>query len=258
MKREFIGIGMYSVNFELEKAWQELFLLAGKLNPELALPVHFLNTVDKKNILSNETRISHICGLPLVSHYKKKLIPLFTPHFDLDGLEGPNYFSYFMVSQSSQINSVDETKGLVASVNSHDSHSGANVFRSEIEFRRELGLFNNFYKKIVITGSHKNSIQSIIDHETDIACVDAMSFFYLSRANPKIANQLKIIGRSMISPAPPFVTHKDHPLCSSSCLIEVLNTALNLLDQRSKDNLKIKRFSFVPLAKYDSIINQQD
>ena len=74
MKRDFIGIGMYSVNFELEKAWQELFLLAGKLNPELALPVHFLNAVDKKNILSNETRISHICGLPLVSHYKKKLI----------------------------------------------------------------------------------------------------------------------------------------------------------------------------------------
>ena len=56
------------------------------------------NFVDKKNILSNETRISHICGLPLVSHYKKKLIPLFTPHFDLEGLEGPNYFSYFMVN----------------------------------------------------------------------------------------------------------------------------------------------------------------
>ena len=43
-----------------------------------------------------------------------------------------------------------------------------------------------------------------------------------------------------------------------SGLIEALNTALNLLDQRFKDNLKIKRFSFVPLAKYDSIINQQD
>ena len=81
MKREFIGIGMYSVNFELEKAWQELFLLAGKLNPELALPVHFLNTVDKKNILSNETRISHICGLPLVSHYKKKINTTFYASF---------------------------------------------------------------------------------------------------------------------------------------------------------------------------------
>jgi len=80
----------------------------------------------------------------------------------------------------------------------------------------------------------------------------------LSRANPKIANQLKIIGRSIISPAPPFVTHKDNPLCSSNSLKEALNTALNLLDQRFKDNLKIKRFSFVPLAKYDSIINQQD
>jgi len=257
MDREFIGIGMYSINFELEKAWQELFLLAGNLNPELALPVHFLNTVDKKDILSNQTRISHICGLPLISQFKKKLIPLCTPHFDLDRLEGPNYFSYFMVSKTSQINSVEDTKGLVAAINSHDSQSGTNVFRSEIEASKNLGLFDDFYKKIVITGSHKNSIQNIINHEVDIACIDAISYLNIKRAEPEIADNLRIIGHSIISPAPPFVTHKDNPLCSSSGLIKALNNAINLLDQDSRDILKIKRFSFVPFTTYDSLINQQ-
>jgi len=255
MEREFIGIGMYSINFELEKAWQELFLLARNLDPNLALPVNFLNTVNKKDILSNKARISHICGLPLVSQFQKKLIPLCTPHFDLDELEGPNYFSYFMVSKASLINSVKETKGLVAAINSHDSHSGTNVFRSEIEFTKKLGLFDDFYKKIVITGSHKNSIENIISHEVDIACIDAISYANIKRAEPEIADELRIIGRSIISPAPPFVTHKDNPSCSSNDLIKALNSALNLLDQGSKDILKIKRFSFVPFATYNSLIN---
>ena len=165
MEREFIGIGMYSINFEFEKAWQELFVLAGKIDPELNLPVNFLNSVHEKDILSNQTRLSHICGFPLVRQFQKKLIPLCTPHFDLDELEGPNYFSYFVVSKASQINSLKDTQGMVAAINSYDSQSGNNVFRSEIETLKKLGLFNDFYKDIVITGSHKNSIQKIINNE---------------------------------------------------------------------------------------------
>ena len=257
MEREFIGIGMYSINFEFEKAWQELFVLAGKIDPELNLPVNFLNSVHEKDILSNQTRLSHICGFPLVSQFQKKLIPLCTPHFDLDELEGPNYFSYFVVSKASQINSLKDTQGMVAAINSYDSQSGNNVFRSEIDTSKKLGLFNDFYKEIVITGSHKNSIQKIINNEVDIACIDAMSFSYIKRFEPKITDDLRIIGRSIISLAPPFVTHKDNPVCSSSGLISALNSALKILDQNYKDILKIKRFSFVPLDTYNSLINQR-
>ena len=98
MEKEFIGIGMYSINDEIERAWQDLFLIAGKLSPGLGLPIHFLNSIEENDIVSSQTRISHICGLALVSQFQKKLIPICTPHFDLEGLEGPNYFSYFMVS----------------------------------------------------------------------------------------------------------------------------------------------------------------
>ena len=256
MNKEFIGVGMYSINFEFERAWQELFLLAGKLNPDLRLPIQFLNTVDKKDIVSNHARLSHICGFPLTSQFKEKLTPLCTPHFDLDGLKGPNYFSYYLVSKSSKFDSVEETEGLVAAINSHDSHSGYKVFRREIEISKKLGLFDCFFKKIVVTGSHQNSIQSIIKHESDIACIDAISLSYLDRANPEIAKKLKIIGRSVISPAPPFVTHIDNPLCASRGLIRALNSTLNLLDKESKDVLRIKRFSFVPFDTYNSHIKK--
>ena len=256
MEREFIGIGMYSINFEFEKAWQELFVLAGKIDRELNLPVNFLNSVHEKDILSNQTRLSHICGFPLVSQFQKKLIPICTPHFDLEGLEGPNYFSYFMVSKKSQIRSVTESKGLVAAISSYDSQSGSNVFRSEFEVTKKLGFFDNFYKKIVTTGSHKNSIQKIINNEVDIACIDAISYKNIKRAEPEIGDKLRIIGRSIISPAPPLVTHKDSPLCSSRGLIKALNSALNLLDKESKDILRIRRFSFVPFDTYNSHIKK--
>ena len=256
MNKEFIGVGMYSINFELESAWKELFLLAGKLNPDLRLPIQFLNTVDKKDIVSNHARLSHICGFPLTSHFKEKLTPLCTPHFDLDGLEGPNYFSYYLVSKSSKIDSVEETEGLVAAINSHDSHSGYNVFRREIEVSKKLGLIDCFFKKIVVTGSHQNSIQSIIKHESDIACIDAISLSYLDRANPEIAKKLKIIGRSVTSPAPPFVTQIENPLCASNDLIQGLNIALNSLNQGFKGILKINRFSYVSLSQYESHVNR--
>jgi len=256
MTLEYIGIGMYSISFELEKAWQELFLLAGKLNPELKLPDNFLNSVSSQDILSNQNRLSHICGLPLISQFQKKMAPLCTPHFDLDEFEGPNYFSYCVVSKLSQVNSIEETKGMVAAINSHDSNSGAYVFRSEIEDSRKLGLFDNFYKKIVMTGSHKNSIQSLNSQEVDIASIDAASYYYLKRMSPEASNKLRIIGRSMTLPAPPFVTHKDNPLCSSSELIEALNKALSLLDQDSKDIIKIRMFSFVPITEYQLQLEQ--
>ena len=167
---------MYSTNDDLESAWQDLFLITGKLSSGLSLPIHFLNSIEENDIVSSQTRISHICGLPLVSQFQNKLIPICTPHFDLEGLEGPNYFSYFMVSKKSQIKSLSESKGLVAAISSYDSQSGCNVFRSEIEVTKKLGVFDNFYKKIVTTGSHKNSIQKIINNEVDIACIDAISY----------------------------------------------------------------------------------
>ena len=161
MEKEFIGIGMYSINDELERAWQDLFLIAGKLSPGLGLPIHFLNSIEENVIVSSQTRISHICGLPLVSQFQEKLIPICTPHFDLEGLEGPNYFSYFMVSKKSQIRSVTESRGLVAAISSYDSQSGSNVFRNEIEVAKSLIFLMTFTKKLSLLALIKTAFKKL-------------------------------------------------------------------------------------------------
>ena len=102
MEKEFIGIGMYSINDELERAWQDLFLIAGKLSPGLGLPIHFLNSIEENDIVSSQTRISHICGVTLGSQFQKKLIRSGNAHLDLEGLEGPTNISYIMVTKQSK------------------------------------------------------------------------------------------------------------------------------------------------------------
>ena len=67
MLNESIAIGMYALNSELENAWKNLFSVAAANNPSLRLPSTVLNTIDDEIISSDKTRLSHICGYPLVS-----------------------------------------------------------------------------------------------------------------------------------------------------------------------------------------------
>ena len=98
MLKESIAIGMYTLNSELENAWKALFSLAALNNPSLRLPSTVLNTIDDEIISSDKIRLSHICGYPLVSQYAGQLEPLCAPYFDIEGVNGAEYFSYFMVN----------------------------------------------------------------------------------------------------------------------------------------------------------------
>ena len=69
MLNESIAIGMYALNSQLENAWKNLFSVAAENNPSLRLPSTLLNTIDDEIISSEKTRLSHVCGYPLVNQY---------------------------------------------------------------------------------------------------------------------------------------------------------------------------------------------
>ena len=254
MLNESIAIGMYALNSELENAWKNLFSLAAANNPSLRLPSTVLNTIDDEIISSDKTRLSHICGYPLVSQYAGQLEPLCAPHFDIEGTNEAEYFSYFMVKKTMPINSIVESKGLVAVVNSMNSNSGMNVFRHEIETINKLGAIEQFFKELNISGSHSNSLQYLIDEKADIASIDAASYYYLQRNNPELNSQLKIIGRSVKTLSPPFVTHSNNPLCDSKDLMETLNNVLLELPSNHQEILNIKRFVDVSFSDYETLL----
>ena len=237
MLNESIAIGMYALNSELENAWKTLFSVAAENNPSLRLPGTVLNTIDDEIVSSEKTRLSHVCGYPLVNQYAGQLKPLCAPHFDIDGVNGAEYFSYFMVKKTMPINSIVESDGLIAAVNTINSNSGMNVLRHEIETINKLGSIEKFFKELKISGSHNNSLHYLIDEKADIASIDAASYYFLQRNNPELNSQLKVIGRSVKTTSPPFVTHFNNPLCDSIDLMETLNKAL--IELPSKQQLSL-------------------
>ena len=245
---------MYTLNSELENAWKTLFSVAAENNPSLRLPSTVLNTIDDEIVSSEKTRLSHVCGYPLVNQYAGQLKPLCAPHFDIDGVNGAEYFSYFMVKKTMPINSIVESDGLIAAVNTINSNSGMNVLRHEIETINKLGAIEQFFKELKISGSHNNSLQYLIDEKADIASIDAASYYFLQRNNPELNSQLKVIGRSVKTTSPPFVTHGNNPLCGSIGLMETLNKALIELPSKHQEILNIERFVDVSFSDYEKLL----
>jgi len=254
MLNESIAIGMYALNSELENAWKTLFSVAAENNPSLRLPGTVLNTIDDEIVSSEKTRLSHVCGYPLVNQYTGQLKPLCAPHFDIDGVNGAEYFSYFMVKKTMPINSIVESDGLIAAVNTINSNSGMNVLRHEIETINKLGSIEKFFKELKISGSHNNSLHYLIDEKADIASIDAASYYFLQRNNPELNSQLKVIGRSVKTTSPPFVTHFNNPLCDSIDLMETLNKALIKLPSKQQEILNIERFVDVSFSDYEKLL----
>ena len=111
-----------------------------------------------------------------------------------------------------------------------------------------------FFKELNISGSHSNSLQYLIDEKADIASIDAASYYYLQRNNPELNSQLKIIGRSVKTLSPPFVTHSNNPLCDSKDLMETLNNALLEIPSKHQEILNIKRFVDVSFSDYETLL----
>jgi ABC-type phosphate/phosphonate transport system substrate-binding protein len=248
-----IALGMYSLNSEIEGAWQRLFNQTADFFPEIEFPKRIVNTIEESVVLAKNTCLSHICGYPLLNRYAEHLLPLSAPQFEIQGVTGAQYYSYFVVQKNSKIASILSAKGESIAVNSLCSNSGLNVFRQELKLASDSNL-EEFFGRVMISGSHLESIKSILKGESTLAAIDAATFCYLCTINPFYRDELKIIGQSSKSAAPPIVTHKDNPFCESGELTEALNRALFCLDEATRDTLKIKRFCAVTMNDYTPML----
>ena len=248
-----IALGMYSLDSKLLQAWHSLFIQVSDFYSDIDIPKVVVNSIEDSVILDNNTCISHICGLPLIDRFSQCLMPLCAPQFNLSSVSGPHYFSYYVVRYDSAMKSVADAKGKVLAVNSLCSNSGFHVLRHELKTVFN-GSIEDYFCKIHYTGSHRLSIQSILEGVSEFAAIDAATYEYLCVIDPVYRTQLRIIGQSRQSTAPPLVTHKNSPFCDPQLLTKALNSALNSLDQTTRNTLNIKQFHKVELQDYTSQI----
>jgi ABC-type phosphate/phosphonate transport system substrate-binding protein len=92
-----------------------------------------------------------------------------------------------------------------------------------------------FFSKLTYTGSHRESIRRLKNHDGDLAAIDSVTFDYLARDNSEEIKGLKILARSVLSPCLPYITSIGRTAHEADSIRRAMNVALSQLPEVSRD-----------------------
>ena len=152
---------------------------------------------------SPDLLFSQTCGHPLVHSLGSSVRVVATPHYEAPGCGGPRYRSLILVREDVEARSVGELGGKRLAVNGRDSWSGYRVWRRILSASVDV---EEMFGDVVITGSHRESVRSVREGRADLCAVDCVSHALLGRASRDELAGTRILGRSPLQPALPFIT----------------------------------------------------
>lgn len=144
--------------------------------------------------------IGHTCGWPYISKLRDKVALVGRFNFATEDCPPGHYNSVFIAPKNSELNSPDDLSGSDPSiaVNGTGSQSGFRVLREVVENIESS-------ERLIVTGSHRDSIYAIADGEAELAAIDAVTW-ELAKAYEPAVEDVKIIGRSSPKPGLPLIT----------------------------------------------------
>ncbi len=143
---------------------------------------------------------SQTCGYPFTHEFRGRLSYVATPHYAVQGCEGPNYCSFIFARQQGQPTNF---LGQRAAVNNPDSMSGMLALKLVFAPHAEKG---RFFSQVIETGSHIGSMIAVRDGRADICAIDSVCVALARRYRPDYLDGLVEIARSPMVPSLPFVT----------------------------------------------------
>lgn len=152
---------------------------------------------------SPDLLFSQTCGHPLVHSLGGAVQVVATPHYGATGCDGPRYRSFVVVRDDEAARTVGGLRGKRLAVNGRDSWSGYRVWRRILS---PSVAAEETFGDIVLTGSHRASIRSVREGGADLCAVDCVSHALLDRAAPDELAGTRILDRSPLQPALPFIT----------------------------------------------------
>lgn len=117
----------------------------------------------------------------------------------------PLYRAYIVVPADSATVSMDDLKGRIFAFTDPDSNSGRLYPTHQLWLRGQDP--ESFFRKVVYTYSHDNSIKAVADKLVDGASVDSLVYEATVTRNPDLAARTRVIQRSEPFGAPPVVVH---------------------------------------------------
>ncbi len=143
---------------------------------------------------------SQTCGYPFTHEFRGKLTYVATPHYAVDGCDGPHYSSMVFARSSAPLEDFRKSR---AAINSHDSMSGMLALKLVFAPLAKQGMF---FSETLLTGGHIASLEAVRLGKADVCAIDAVCVAMGRRYRPELLQGLVEIARSPLVAGLPFVT----------------------------------------------------
>jgi len=120
----------------------------------------------------------------------------------------PVYFSDLVVRDDSPFHSFDDLQGAVWAYNEPNSYSGRFVMLHRLA---KAGMGSDFFRDVVHSGGHVNSLALILDGRADTAAIDSTVLEFELRRRPELNQRLRVLETLGPSPIPPWVLFSPLP-----------------------------------------------
>ncbi|OOQ43439.1 phosphate ABC transporter substrate-binding protein [Pseudomonas fluorescens] len=178
--------------------------------------------------LSPKLLLTQTCGYPLMTALRGKVRVLGRPRYELPDSSGGNHCSLILGRIEDARRTLPEFRDSRGVINGQDSNSGMNLLRHQLASLQRDG---RFFAKVGISGSHRESLRWLREDLADLAAIDSVTFAYLARHAAEEVAGLRVIARSALSPALPFITAATVSDEQAEELLRVMNLALRELPE---------------------------
>lgn len=240
--------------------------ISGKTGWEVAMAPS-LSYEEADNLLkSGAIQVGFVCGWPYVNKAKAGeqellAIPVSAVRKgqwpDVHGYEAfpGKYFSYTIVKKGSPLKTWADLKGKAYALNDPASNSGYNLPRWKLV---QLGAksFNEYFSKVVVSGSHEESIRLVASGAVDASSVDSLVLDYDRSIGDPSALGVEIIEHipEKGAGAPPMVfSTKADPSLKEPLRNAILNMHKDAEGQRILKKALLVRFDAPNDSNYDDI-----
>ena len=155
-----------------------------------------------------ELLLSQTCGYPLLS-LPEHVRVVATPAYTAPGCDGASYRSALVVHWYSAAADLQALRGGVCAINGRDSNSGMNLLRAAVA---PLAGGRQFFRTVLVTGSHAASLEAVGAGEADLAAIDCVTFALLQRHRPALTAPVRVLDWSAAAPGLPLITTGDAAL----------------------------------------------
>jgi ABC-type phosphate/phosphonate transport system substrate-binding protein len=174
------------------------------------------------------------------------------PYYAARGCEGATYRSAIVVREQDPAEALAELRDRRCVINEADSNSGMNLLRASIA---PLANGTRFFGSVLVSGSHRRSVEMVAKGDADVAAVDCVSFAHFQRLYPSSVAKLRILCWTPSSPSLPFIIAGG----ASDTTLQTLRSSLaSVFADRTLDSVRerlfLERVDLAPVACFTQVL----